>query len=454
MNKLSFPKGSLKFKKIINTKLPIEQELKWKVNLKDYVKRKEFVDYMRQTYPTNLLAEGNLEKLPMEQQNAFLETQAHLKNIRKTFKEIPNFSTVSDYEIKFKHPKWYPAIGEITLQSKRANMKDALKSIAVEFKARKEKFRKFRTKEKIIKIKSLKADLKYTISGGIIHMPHVKEGVYARFLKEQEKQIVFSEKYPKDKNNYIGIELEFICDFNAEQLGLKLFDAGVGKQVTLTTDDSIKCCGYGEAGVRPRDCTKHKDIFAHELCILTKENEYKDVMKKICQVLASTNSIVNKSCGMHVHLDMRSRNAERAYQNLVSVQNVLFKMNPKSRAEKYAKKVTNRNFEEVRNTPTNGFEYRYLGINPIAMNRHNTIEIRIHSGTTDYTKITNWIAILIKVANSEARIVKNYVSLNKFCEDFDVNDKLKTYIEERTEKFKPKKQGDIEVEPDAERGVA
>jgi len=37
---------------------------------------------------------------------------------------------------------------------------------------------------------------------------------------------------------------------------------------------------------------------------------------------------------------------------------------------------------------------RYKAVNVCAFNKHSTIEIRLHSGTTDYTKIISWIRLL------------------------------------------------------------
>jgi len=448
MNKLSFPKGTLKFKRLNDQPKEIEKTEDWKFQIKEYMKRKKFVNIIEKAYPGQL-PEDAPPRLPEELLTSLGKTEIRMRDMRNKFKNIPSFVTASDYEITFRHPKWSRFLGEIKVQSKRANIKDSLKLIADEFRKRKMNHRQIRQKEKIYKVESLKAELRYFVSGGCIYMPNVKEGVYAKFLKDQEKRIVFSPKIPKDKNNYIGVELEFMCDWNQDKLGLALFEAGVGKQVTLTVDGSLRCCNDR----KPEDCPDHKNKYLHELCVLTKENEYKDIMKKVCDLLSKAGATVNKSCGMHVHLDMRNRDAEKAYQNLLSAQGILFKMNPKSRIEKYAKKVIERNFEVMKNKPDHG-EYRYLGINPIAMHRHQTIETRIHSGTIDYTKITNWIAILVKIANHKERIIKNFVSLKLFCEEFNIDAKLKAYMLERIEKFKTKKDGVVQVEPEAERGVA
>lgn len=441
MNKLVFPKGSLKFTPIIS------KEVKKDLNLKSYTNEKNFLKFLHRTFKGK---KGlNLDKIPTEILQANESLKKSVRNTRNNFKLVQEFQMAKEYEITFKHPKWTSLIGEVKLKSNKTSIKESLEIIRKEFKSKKDVYRTLRVREKITNITSYRSEIKYNVSGGIIHMPTIKEGVFVKFLKDQEKKIVFSRKTPKDNDNYIGVELEFLCDLNQEKLGLELFDIGIGKNVTLTTDASIKCCVNERH--EPTSCAKHQNkLFAHELCILTKESNYKEILMKACEVLSKANAQVNKSCGMHVHLDMRNRNSEQAYQNLISSQGILFKMNPKSRTELYAKKVTNRNMEEVVNA-TSG-NARYSGINVQAIKKHNTIECRIHSGTIEFTKITNWITILNKIANKQKRIVKNFVSLANFCKEFDIEMDLKFYIQQRMEKFSP---GDDELaDIEAEVGVA
>lgn len=444
-NKIKFPKGSLTFLRLKEKEFEYEKTPEWRKKLEYYVIRKKFINGFEKTFP------GQDKILTGELNSLFIDVKDRMQATRAEVKELPSFTISNNYQITFKHPKWSKVLGEISLKTDKANLKASLNLIREEFKLRKNEFRKLRSKEKVVKIQSYRAYIKYKVSGGIIYMPEVKEGIYLKFLKDMEKKIVFTPKKPKDSSNYVGVELEFLCEADKDKLGLLLFDAGLGKQVTLTEDGSLRCCPDDDR--HSTHCEKHKGLFEHELCILLKEDNYKETMKKVCEVLAKVKAIVNKSCGMHVHLDMRNRNAEMAYQNLVSAQGILFKMNPKSRTQTYAKKVTSRNFEEVKNVPSGG-THRYVGINATAINKHTTLEVRIHSGTIDYTKITNWIGILLQVTNHTERIINNYISIKTFCKDFNISDELQSYMEERIEKFKIDKGILGTNEPQAEVGAA
>lgn len=454
MNKFSFPKGSLKFKKLSENKVnEIEKTEKWKMNLKDYILRKKYVDLIEKTYP--MINDGEMRiDMPEEVCSGFKTSQSKLNKMREAMKNTKSFPSKVGYEVKFVHPKWSKVIGEIIMKSEGSSIKETLNKILVEFQKKKKAHRQFRFKAKKVKIESLKTDITYNVSGGVIYMPEVREGVYVKFLKEQEKRIVFSNKTPKElSQNYVGVEIEFLSNISPDELGLKLYQAGLGRFVTLKEDGSIKC----SHGNYPSNCNEHKvKEYAHELCVIAKEGEYVDILKKACKVLEEVKATVNKSCGMHTHIDMRNRNPDMAYQNLISSQHILLKMNPASRTEKFAKKNNQRNFQEATvrggNTGGNYDEERYYGINAKSFPKHQTIEIRFHAGTIDFTKITNWVAILLKIVNHSEAIVKSFISINTFCKQYDIEDSLKAYIDERIKKFAVK--GETEMIPEAETGAA
>lgn len=229
-------------------------------------------------------------------------------------------------------------------------------------------------------------------------------------------------KTPSTNDKYVGIEIEFFSKADQDQLGLKLYRAGVAKFVQLKHDGSI----------RPEDKYPH----GHEICVLAKESEYEEVLSKVCKVLEDAGSKVNKSCGMHVHLDMRSRNKETAFANLVSSQNILYAMNPASRLEevngqRYCAFTRSRRMDQQSN--------RYHGINGHhAYSTHKTIEVRIHAGTFQARKITNWVKLLIMIVNRPEAIARSCSTLGGFVKQFDLPLDLAEYIVERIKKFADK----------------
>jgi hypothetical protein len=195
-----------------------------------------------------------------------------------------------------------------------------------------------------------------------------------------------------------------------------LVQADLGNYVTLKGDGSIRV-----------DRSGHN---AHELTACIPESQRKVVIAKIAAVLKEADALINKSCGFHVHLDMRSRDRVKAFGNLVTAQNVFYAMNPKSRKEStYCKKTMSKDLDKERNGS------RYKGVNAAAISKYGTLEIRIHSGTVDEVKINNWVDLLISVTDADAPFKRAPRTIDSFCKGYNIPAELRSYIIERIRKF-------------------
>jgi hypothetical protein len=81
---------------------------------------------------------------------------------------------------------------------------------------------------------------------------------------------------------------------------------------------------------------------------------------------------------------------------------------------------------------------RYWGINPSSYGTHKTIEVRLHSGSTNFTKLSNWVRILVNIAHVSNKYRTDVDSAEKFCDRLGLNDDMLAYIKERMAKFKDK----------------
>lgn len=251
-------------------------------------------------------------------------------------------------------------------------------------------------------------------SYNLLGLTHQGKGEILHFNTIKKSKDIFFSKKPKDEKNYIGIELEFYSKLDKTELAAKLTEANLQRHANLKFDGSIRA----DSGYHP-----------HELTLLVNEDEYQDVVKKVCSILKAAKSQVNESCGMHVHFDMRKRDKDIIYHNLVTAQPILYAMNPASRATiKYCKKNTSKKFPEQ---PKD----RYVGINPVAYGTHKTIEIRIHSGTINERKIINWVKLLNTIVNYKEMIKRGPISYRAFVNKFGLDIEMAEYIAERIEKF-------------------
>jgi hypothetical protein len=240
---------------------------------------------------------------------------------------------------------------------------------------------------------------------------------------------MFQEVRPKDSTRHVGIEIECGIKVTRERLGYLLREyAGY-----------VMIKGDGSVGVPDRQ--------AVELNICAPLTEYKRILQGVTDVLNSdeVGAKVNKSCGLHVHLDIREWRdnftvLQDKFSKLMSVQGILYSMQPKSRqSNTYCQKSKTRNI--------NRGASRYMGINAQAIWKYSTIETRLHAGTTDYLKISNWIDLLAGIMYSECdtpkRALSKVDSVFKYYSNLPFA--LKNYINERVRLFSDGTQEEAEV---------
>lgn len=242
-----------------------------------------------------------------------------------------------------------------------------------------------------------------------------RPGEYLRAYQAYQARAVYEQKSPASIDRHVGIEIEFGAPVDKSKLGAELFNAGLSKYVTLKTDGSLRDFPAG--------------YHAHELTVCAPASEYKSVLARALQVINSNGARVNKTCGLHVHLDMRNDNKDIAFSNLVSALPILYQMIPASRRDNtYCKRNKIKSFARVRGTD------RYMGINPCSYSKFRTHEARLHSGTTDFAKISNFVEILMAVAYNPVKIVRGASTVAGFVKQHNITF-MQSYIESRIRLF-------------------
>lgn len=245
------------------------------------------------------------------------------------------------------------------------------------------------------------------------------------FIKLQDKRIrnkMTSGKIPFNKENHIGVEIEFASKQDINKVCDALHEAGLGKYMHVKRDTSIAI----------------DEIFPHqiELAIIAEQKHIGEVIQKTCDVLNNKLKVrIDKSCGIHVHLDMRNRKPERAFNNLILMQRYLYAMVPANR--KLIRQGNGHGFSQPIQSPTwNVPDTHYWGVNTTTMSKYNTIEIRMHSGSSSARKINNFISFLLSIIESDI-ISETPETMASVQATFKLSDSLRKYIESRIAKFAP-----------------
>jgi hypothetical protein len=227
--------------------------------------------------------------------------------------------------------------------------------------------------------------------------------------KENFKNIedkMYESVKPSGTDNYIGLELEISSKVPRNIITWEL--AKLGIKVAVGTDGSIKKNAY--------------TVDTAEVRCLIKQSEITTAVPLIVAKLKELGASVNKTCGMHVHLDMRNRDVKECYKALVKKQKVLREMVAKHRLTSgYCKENKHKDFD----TAISG-EYkekrRYdswsrswykdkvctkqpegrSAINPNSYDKHQTLEVRLHEGTLNDKKIITWVKKLVEIVDGAA----------------------------------------------------
>ena len=211
---------------------------------------------------------------------------------------------------------------------------------------------------------------------------------------------------------------EWDCDCNSgdyiESIKDSIRDARI-KGVNVVTDGSL--------------CNDSDSRVGVEFKVLTTIDDMSN-LKKLCEWLSDHEAEVDKTCGLHVHVDARSLSSSerqllvKRYENSLKF---MLAMVPDSRKNntRYCKAQAS-------------FTDRYSAINATALDKYNTVEIRLHSGTVNFNKISQWCKLLTCIKYSSALNITSPRKLHRWFELLDnVPNDTREYIINRIAKFTP-----------------
>lgn len=131
-------------------------------------------------------------------------------------------------------------------------------------------------------------------------------------------------------------------------------------------------------------------------------------VKALARICTEYDVEINTTCGYHVHISnpkfAKKKTLDRITKLWCAIEDVLLSTQPNSRrTNSYCKRLLadialhgDINFPKEKQALMDrmGDRDRYYALNFASLNRHGTIECRLHSGTVNSKKILNWVQLL------------------------------------------------------------
>jgi hypothetical protein len=149
--------------------------------------------------------------------------------------------------------------------------------------------------------------------------------------------------------------------------------------------------------------------------------------RTVTRALSAAGATVNRTTGLHVHVGADSFATDESdrlngialfVENWYTAHGAIGAMVAKSRLNNhFCKALTiqeaDRLAESVRNGDiSNGGRGRYYSLNLDSFARHSTVEVRLHHGTLNASKITGWVDFITAMANASKDGVRLNTNLN------------------------------------------
>lgn len=264
--------------------------------------------------------------------------------------------------------------------------------------------------------KKVAGNLSYTKVGGVL----TKAGEFSRLNENFAQNIITQEKKPETADNYVGIEIEMLSPKSVQEMEKLFIKARLHRYVNIGDDASIRHDTDGFNRMELRVCLPEHLLESH--------------LKILCDVLRKNDCYANRSCGMHVHIDMRNRDPELCYRNFFKVQNIMLESQPLGRrnnkycAPNTASEIALAEFDHTE---------RRSAINTQSYNKNNmrTIEIRIHEGATKYRDIINWVKFLVGTASLKTDLPKVVSTVEELRQLEYLSEPVLNHLEERIQEY-------------------
>ena len=213
-------------------------------------------------------------------------------------------------------------------------------------------------------------------------------------------------------NRKFGIEIEFVgaargdVEVALQQHGVEAFCEGYNH----TTRPYWKI-------VADASLSHHSGLTGEVVSPILEGSDGLAQLQKVCEALNSIPSLtVNRSCGLHVHLDCQDMTVgqiAKTFERYAKYEDQIDMVMPRSRrgSARWCSSIkgTENRIKRCSTKSDQAYEIgRYYKVNLTNVATRGAMEFRQHSGTTDFTKISNWLVFLQQFVETSIHLSAEY----------------------------------------------
>lgn len=212
----------------------------------------------------------------------------------------------------------------------------------------------------------------------------------------------------------LGIELEFLGKKGSQIVNWQDDEFPVAPWLYYKGDSSITSHASDESTARYQEMTYFLN---------SKSNKDWKFVEETLETMNKAGARVNRSCGTHVHLDMRHKSNQSASRTAGKIRDAI-------NAWAHRTVSHSRAYNDYCGIHRDSYNNKYTAVNTLTLARHGTVEVRLGMPTLNFNKLKLWCEFLQYLATP-------YTNVNTFNEFMESNAPahLKYYAFSRILKF-------------------
>ncbi len=231
---------------------------------------------------------------------------------------------------------------------------------------------------------------------------------------------------PTNAGQWVGVEIECFIPIQYDSDD----NSWSPKDTRQWLRDKIMCAKIPRVSVKDDASLHDDDGISCEITVLFNSANGYNTLSKVLEILNDAECYVNRTCGLHVHLDVR--HLDKKHVRIIGQR--LGRSLPILRYIVDKTRTNDSSYNKLKVSRFSRYGERQCAINLQSWFKFKTIEVRLHGGSTNFNKIKNWIELLKFL--SASKVPKTFKTFQQLI-DLGTPEHLIEYADKRITTLNP-----------------